>query len=167
MWIKFDKQLFNFDKIGNIEKTGNKDDTFDGYDYAICLNETSDGWLAIESFKTEQERDARFDELCALLTSTTMCGECGKKCSSPIATLEYIKNQFLKTGSILHEKLTRLNLPVRTRRNLEYVNIITVADLINKTEEELLSGINFGKKSLTEVKEALLGFCLKLREKDA
>jgi DNA-directed RNA polymerase subunit alpha len=55
----------------------------------------------------------------------------------------------------LYEKLkipiTELELSVRSANCLREANIKTLADLVEKTETEILSYRNFGKKSLTEV----------------
>jgi len=60
----------------------------------------------------------------------------------------------------IYEKLklpiSELELSVRSSNCLREANIKTIADLVKKTEEEMLSFKNFGKKSLTEIKELLL-----------
>jgi DNA-directed RNA polymerase subunit alpha len=59
----------------------------------------------------------------------------------------------------LYEKLrlpiSELELSVRSANCLKDANIKTIADLVKKTEEELLSYRNFGKKSLTEIADLL------------
>lgn len=66
----------------------------------------------------------------------------------------------------LYEKLrlpiSELELSVRSSNCLRTANIKSIADLVKKTEDELLSFKNFGKKSLTEVKELLAGMGLTL-----
>lgn len=65
----------------------------------------------------------------------------------------------------LNTSISELALPPRVKNLLLNQNyhpdpkshIRTVADLINKTDEELLKIPNFGKKSLHLVKEALIG----------
>jgi len=79
----------------------------------------------------------------------------------------------------LYEKLrlpiSELELSVRSSNCLREANIKTIADLVRKTEAELLSQRNFGKKSLSEIGELLKGMGLtlgmkvdlkKLRKKD-
>jgi DNA-directed RNA polymerase subunit alpha len=60
----------------------------------------------------------------------------------------------------IYEKLklpiSELELSVRSSNCLREANIKTIADLVKKTEEEMLSFKNFGKKSLAEIKELLL-----------
>jgi DNA-directed RNA polymerase subunit alpha len=59
----------------------------------------------------------------------------------------------------LYEKLrlpiSELELSVRSANCLKDANIKTIADLVKKTEDELLSYRNFGKKSLTEISDLL------------
>jgi DNA-directed RNA polymerase subunit alpha len=66
----------------------------------------------------------------------------------------------------LYEKLrlpiSELELSVRSSNCLRESNIKTIADLVKKTEDEMLSFKNFGKKSLNEIKELLAGMGLTL-----
>ena len=59
----------------------------------------------------------------------------------------------------LYEKLrlpiSELELSVRSANCLRDANIKTIADLVKKTESELLSFRNFGKKSLSEINDLL------------
>jgi DNA-directed RNA polymerase subunit alpha len=48
-----------------------------------------------------------------------------------------------------------LELSVRASNCLKTANIRTIADLVQKTESELLKTKNFGKKSLNEIKTIL------------
>ena len=66
----------------------------------------------------------------------------------------------------IYEKLklpiSELELSVRSSNCLREANIKAIADLVKKTEEEMLGFKNFGKKSLVEIKELLLGMGLTL-----
>ena len=66
----------------------------------------------------------------------------------------------------LYEKLrlpiSELELSVRSSNCLREANIKTIADLVKRAEEEMLSFKNFGKKSLSEIKELLMGMGLTL-----
>jgi DNA-directed RNA polymerase subunit alpha len=66
------------------------------------------------------------------------------------------------------EDLTELS--VRSRNSLQKENIQTVRDLVQRTEEQMLSIDNFGKKSLQEINEFLasqgLRFGVRLEESD-
>ncbi len=59
-----------------------------------------------------------------------------------------------------------LDLSVRSRKALQRLNINTIAELISKTEDELLGCKNFGQTSLQEIKRVLETFNLSLRKLD-
>ena len=66
----------------------------------------------------------------------------------------------------LYEKLrlpiSELELSVRSSNCLTDAKIKTIADLVKKTETDMLGFRNFGKKSLTEIKELISGMGLSL-----
>lgn len=66
----------------------------------------------------------------------------------------------------LFRSVNELELSVRAANCLKNANIKTIADLVQKTEMEMLKTKNFGKKSLNEIKEILaemgLGLGMKL-----
>ncbi len=66
----------------------------------------------------------------------------------------------------LFRSVNELELSVRAANCLKNANIKTIADLVQKTEVEMLKTKNFGKKSLNEIKEILaemgLGLGMKL-----
>ena len=55
----------------------------------------------------------------------------------------------------LFRSVNELELSVRAANCLKNANIKTIADLVQKTEVEMLKTKNFGKKSLNEIKEIL------------
>lgn len=59
------------------------------------------------------------------------------------------------SNEILNKSVTELNLSVRAMNCLKNAKINSVQELVSKTEEELLSYKNFGRVSLTEIKEKL------------
>ena len=65
----------------------------------------------------------------------------------------------------LFRNVDELELSVRASNCLKTANIRTIADLVQKTEAELLKTKNFGKKSLNEIKTILgeMGLALGLR----
>ena len=69
----------------------------------------------------------------------------------------------------LYEKLrlpiSELELSVRSANCLKEANIKTIADLVKKTETELLNFRNFGKKSLSEISDLLKAMGLSLAMK--
>ncbi len=66
----------------------------------------------------------------------------------------------------LYEKLrlpiSELELSVRSSNCLREANIKTIAELVKRGEEEMLGFKNFGKKSLTEIKQLLVSMGLSL-----
>ena len=74
--------------------------------------------------------------------------------------------EMTREESALYEKLrlpiSELELSVRSSNCLREANIKIIADLVKKAEEEMLSFKNFGKKSLTEIKELLAAMGLTL-----
>jgi len=55
----------------------------------------------------------------------------------------------------LLKNIDELELSVRASNCLKNVDVCTIADLVQKTEHEMLKTKNFGKKSLNEIKEVL------------
>lgn len=69
---------------------------------------------------------------------------------------EEIVNPYLAKG------VEELELSVRAYNCLKAANIKTIGELVSKTESEMLKYRNFGKKSLTEIKEVLAKYGLYL-----
>jgi len=72
--------------------------------------------------------------------------------------------EMTKEEVILYEKLrlpiSELELSVRSSNCLREAHIKIISDLVKRTEDEMLSFKNFGKKSLVEIKELLAGMGL-------
>lgn len=64
---------------------------------------------------------------------------------------------------VLQKSVDEIELSVRARKCIEHLNVRTIADLIGKTEAELLGCKNFGVTSLNEVKQRLATYGLSLR----
>jgi DNA-directed RNA polymerase subunit alpha len=60
----------------------------------------------------------------------------------------------------LFKSVEELELSVRAHNCLKNANIKTIADLVQKTEHDMLRTKNFGRKSLAEIKEILLSMGL-------
>lgn len=60
-----------------------------------------------------------------------------------------------RLNQILRTPITDFELSVRARNCLNKMNIVTLGDLVRKTEQELLAYKNFGETSLNEIKEIL------------
>jgi DNA-directed RNA polymerase subunit alpha len=71
----------------------------------------------------------------------------------PIYATEREERQETNPG--LFKAVDELELSVRSYNCLKAANIRTVAELVQKTENEILKYRNFGRKSLTEIKELL------------
>lgn len=65
----------------------------------------------------------------------------------------------------LFKSVDELELSVRAANCLKNANIRTIADLVQKTEQEMLRGKNFGRKSLNEIKEILVSMGLNFNMK--
>jgi len=59
------------------------------------------------------------------------------------------------TNDHLFKNVDELELSVRSYNCLKNANIMTIAELVQKTEPEMLKTKNFGRKSLNEIKEIL------------
>jgi DNA-directed RNA polymerase subunit alpha len=65
--------------------------------------------------------------------------------------------------AVLNKPVSELNLSVRARKCMNRLGITTLGELCQRTADELLEAKNFGVTSLTEVKEKLAQYNLKLR----
>jgi DNA-directed RNA polymerase subunit alpha len=70
-------------------------------------------------------------------------------------------DEFESMRKLLQTKIEDLDLSVRSHNCLRLAEIETLGDLVSRREDELLNYKNFGKKSLTELKEQLEKFNLK------
>jgi DNA-directed RNA polymerase subunit alpha len=70
-------------------------------------------------------------------------------------------DEFENMRKLLNTKIEDLDLSVRSHNCLRLAEIDTIGDLVSRKEDELLNYKNFGKKSLTELKEQLEKFDLK------
>lgn len=64
---------------------------------------------------------------------------------------------------LLEKPVTDLELSVRSRKALQRLDIQSIGELANRTEDELLGCKNFGQTSLNEIKQILASFGLSLR----
>jgi len=62
----------------------------------------------------------------------------------------------------LNKKVEDLELHIRTLNVLKALNIDTIRDLVQRTENEMLKQPNFGRKSLNEIREVLNSMSLYL-----
>ena len=71
-------------------------------------------------------------------------------------------NEREKLRKLLNMSVNEIELSVRAANCLNNANIATVGELASKTEADMLKYRNFGKKSLTEIKEKLISLGLSL-----
>jgi len=69
---------------------------------------------------------------------------------------------YLLQADILAKTIDHLELSVRSNNCLRSAGIERIFELVQKTEDELLKTKNFGRKSLTEIKETLINLNLGL-----
>jgi len=74
------------------------------------------------------------------------------------------RKQTDRLGQVLGIPVTDFELSVRSRNCLQRMGILTLGDLAQATEHELLSSKNFGETSLVEIREILGAKGLKLGE---
>ncbi|MCL4557539.1 MAG: DNA-directed RNA polymerase subunit alpha [Deltaproteobacteria bacterium] len=67
-----------------------------------------------------------------------------------------------KLTELLNKNIDELEFSVRATNCLKNANIKTIGELVLKTEQEILQMKNFGRKSLSEIKDVLSGMGLKL-----
>lgn len=73
---------------------------------------------------------------------------------------EKIDEESEKRKQFLSKPVSELELSVRSANCLEAANIVTIRDLVTKTESEMLKYRNFGRKSLNEIKAILTDMSL-------
>jgi len=85
----------------------------------------------------------------------------------PVATAAPSGHQPLLTAgdaNLLNRNVAELELSVRSRKCLQRLGVLTLQDLIQHSEPELLSIKNFGQTSLDEIKKRLAELGLSLRQ---
>jgi DNA-directed RNA polymerase subunit alpha len=65
--------------------------------------------------------------------------------------------------AVLERPISELNLSVRARKCMARLGMSTIGELVRRTGDDLLECKNFGVTSLTEIREKLEPFGLKLR----
>jgi DNA-directed RNA polymerase subunit alpha len=70
-----------------------------------------------------------------------------------------------ENSDVLNRPIAELDLSIRARRTVENVGCLTIGDILQHTEEELLGMPNFGQTSLQELKRKLGELGLKLNRR--
>ncbi len=73
---------------------------------------------------------------------------------------EEVDEEFLRIKALLERSVEELELSVRSSNCLKAANIKTIGDLVTKSEGEMLKYRNFGRKSLKEIADILIGMNL-------
>jgi DNA-directed RNA polymerase subunit alpha len=73
------------------------------------------------------------------------------------------QNLTAEEQAVLNKPVSELNLSVRARKCMNRLGINSLGDLVGRTADDLLEAKNFGMTSLTEVREKLVQYGLKLR----
>ncbi len=73
------------------------------------------------------------------------------------------QNLSAEEQAVLNKPVSELNLSVRARKCMNRLGINTLGELVTRTADELLEAKNFGMTSLTEVRDKLAQYGLKLR----
>ena len=84
-----------------------------------------------------------------------------------VASVDVGRNRYtgMENADALNRPLSDLELSIRARRAVETLGCLTLGDIIQHSEEELLGMPNFGQTSLVELRERLEQFGLKLKSK--
>jgi DNA-directed RNA polymerase subunit alpha len=72
-----------------------------------------------------------------------------------MAEEEVVDEETLRIRNLLQIRVDELELSVRSSNCLRAANIVTIGDLVRKTESDMLKYRNFGRKSLTELNAIL------------
>jgi len=81
----------------------------------------------------------------------------------PVPSLDEVPEQAIEIrNENLNRSVEELELSVRSYNCLKNANIQTIAELVQKSEQEMLRTKNFGRKSLNEIKEILSSMGLSL-----
>lgn len=80
----------------------------------------------------------------------------------PEAPVETVAEPSNAVADLLSRSVDEMELSVRSYNCLKNANISTISDLVQKTEAEMLRTKNFGRKSLSEIKEILTRMGLSL-----
>ena len=84
-----------------------------------------------------------------------------------VASVDVGRNRYagMENADALNRPLSDLELSIRARRTVETLGCLTLGDIVQHSEEELLGMPNFGHTSLIELRERLDQFGLKLKSK--
>jgi DNA-directed RNA polymerase subunit alpha len=151
------------------ERTGNEETSLDCYqslasmlpiDYTVLMNIG----VLYEDLGRDQEAAACYDMAARAFPTNRRARLylADAKAGMEMYYDEDMEKKEDRLNQILRTPITDFELSVRARNCLNKMEILTLGDLVKKTEAELLSYKNFGETSLTEIKEILSSKGLRL-----
>ncbi|MBS3099533.1 hypothetical protein J4462_04935 [Candidatus Pacearchaeota archaeon] len=88
----------------------------------------------------------------------------GKRIGLTVDYVDQLKPISIGKEELCSKPVADLDFSVRARKTLQRLSVTTISELVNLTEENLLSIRGFGQKSLMEVRKRLNDLGLKLRD---
>lgn len=84
-----------------------------------------------------------------------------------VASIEAARRRYAgsENAEVMNKAVSELELSIRARRTVESMGCLTVGDIVQHSEDELLGMPNFGQTSLQELKSKLAELGLRLRPK--
>ena len=137
-----------------------------------CLNKMNIMTLGDLVRQTEQELlsyknfgETSLNEIKDILASKGL--RLGMAREEAVQSIEQNRRKYAtgENAELLNKPVTDLELSIRARRTVESLGCLTVGDVIQHSEEELLGMPNFGVTSLQELKSKLSDMGLKLKTK--
>jgi DNA-directed RNA polymerase subunit alpha len=137
-----------------------------------CLNKMNIVTLGDLVKQTEQELlsyknfgETSLNEIKEILASKNL--RLGMEHEEAVASIEAAARPRAtgENAEVLNKPIADLDLSIRARRTVEALGCLTVGDIIQHNDDELLSMPNFGVTSLQELKRKLADMGLKLTEK--
>ncbi len=137
-----------------------------------CLNKMNIMTLGDLVKQTEQELlsyknfgETSLAEIKEILASKGL--RLGMNREEAVQSIEFARRRYPsgENADVLNKPISELELSIRARRTVETMGCLTVGDIVQHTEEELLAMPNFGTTSLQELKTKLQAMNLKLKTK--
>jgi DNA-directed RNA polymerase subunit alpha len=137
-----------------------------------CLNKMNIMTLGDLVRQTEQELlsyknfgETSLNEIKDILSSKGL--RLGMAREEAVQSIEQNRRKYAtgENSELLNKPITDLELSIRARRTVEVLGCLTLGDIVQHSEEELLGMPNFGVTSLQELKSKLGDLGLKLKTK--
>ncbi len=137
-----------------------------------CLNKMNILTLGDLVRQTEQELlsyknfgETSLAEIKEILSSKGL--RLGMARDEAVASIEAARRRYTggENAEVMNKAISELELSIRARRTVEAMGCLTVGDVVQHSEDELLGMPNFGQTSLQELKAKLAELGLRLRPK--